>query len=85
MEKDKRSAETVNVAFEEPSFRRPSLPHQTRGTDANGNKSLTCLSEFAFAVLSSSCALCSRASDMDTKRCGADSAVMAAAERTKPG
>lgn len=31
------SAGAVNVAFEEPSFRRPSLPHQTRGTDANGN------------------------------------------------
>ena len=37
MEKDKRSAGAVNVAFEEPSFRRPSLSDQTRVTDANGN------------------------------------------------
>lgn len=68
MEKDKRSAGAVNVAFEEPSFRHPSLSHQTRLTDAkNGKKSFACLSEFAFAVLCSFRALCSHASDMDMK------------------
>lgn len=40
MEKDKRSAGAVNVVFEEPSFRRPSLSDQTRVTDANGNEKI---------------------------------------------
>lgn len=85
MEKDKRSAGAVNVVFEEPSFRRPSLSDQTRVT---AMKRFTCLSGFAFIVFRSFHALCSGTSDMDMKRHGTDSALtrrMAAAERTKPG
>lgn len=88
MEKDKRSAGAVNVVFEEPSFRRPSLSDQTRVTDETAMKRFTCLSGFAFIVLRSFHALCSGASDMDMKRRGTDSALtrrMAAAERTTPG
>lgn len=88
MEKDKRSAGAVNVVFEEPSFRRPSLLDQTRVTDANGNEKIHLSVWICFIVLRSFHTLCSGASDMDMKRRGTDSALtrrMAAAERTKPG